>query len=226
MTNIPFTGEFKVTNEFGVKNSRYAAGFHTGIDLVGITSDKVYSPANGTINKTGSDKSYGLYVDIIDSFKHHHWLCHLKQINVSQGQKVTKASVVGIMGSTGNSTGPHTHYEIRTEKNKYGDVLNPAVYMGIPNEKGTYNSNDYKVEGEVYILKNNKNQLEMKTLNKNTNLRSEPTIKSKEKSLYLAGTTLYVLEPAVKNADGYIWDKVEIRVNHKQGYMINKNYRN
>ena len=65
---------------------------------------------------------------------------------------------------------------------------------------------------------------ELKTLARNTNLRSAPTT-SASKVLYLKNTTLYVLEPSVAEADGYIWDRVRIRVNGKEGYMINKNYK-
>ena len=64
----------------------------------------------------------------------------------------------------------------------------------------------------------------LKTLARNTNLRSEPNTKSSA-TLYLANTTLYVLESACATADGYTWDKVRIRVNGKEGYMINKNYK-
>lgn len=64
----------------------------------------------------------------------------------------------------------------------------------------------------------------LKTLARKTNLRSEPNTKSSA-TLYLANTTLYVLESGVAQADGYIWDKVRIRTNGKEGYMINKNYK-
>ena len=65
---------------------------------------------------------------------------------------------------------------------------------------------------------------ELKTLARNTNLRSAPTT-SASKVLYLKNTTLYVLQAGVAQADGYTWDKVRIRVNGKEGYMINKNYK-
>ena len=64
----------------------------------------------------------------------------------------------------------------------------------------------------------------LKTLARNTNLRSEPNTSAKA-VLYKANTTLYVLESAVAQSNGYTWDKVRIRVNGKEGYMINKNYK-
>lgn len=77
---------------------------------------------------------------------------------------------------------------------------------------------------EIYAEKK-KEEIILKTLARNTNLRNAPTTRGTNATLYLANTTLYVLEEAVANADGYVWDKVRIRVNGKIGYMINKNYR-
>lgn len=141
-TNLPFTGRFKVTCEYGRKGS-WAAGRHTGIDLVGLSSKTVYATCDGTVSRTGFDKSYGNFVVVKGNDGYYHWFCHLASISASTGQKVTRVSKLGIMGSTGNSTGPHTHYEIRTPENKYGKDISPAKYMGIPNIVGTYHSSEY-----------------------------------------------------------------------------------
>ena len=115
----------------------------TGIDLVGLSSKTVYATCDGTVSRTGFDKSYGNFVVVKGNDGYYHWFCHLARISVSTGQKVSRVTKVGIMGSTGNSTGPHTHYEIRTPENKYGKDINPATFMGLPNKVGTYHSSDY-----------------------------------------------------------------------------------
>lgn len=217
-TKICFTGDFRITCEYGRKGTAWKSGVHQGIDLVGVTNKKVYSICNGVIERAGYDKGgFGNYVRIKeDGTEKRIYLAHLDKIYVKVGQKVTYTTVVGLMGATGNATGPHTHVEIREFKNgKAVRKLNPASYMGIPNKLGMYNSSNYQILMQTMLLK---------TLAKNTNLRSEPNTKSSA-TLYLANTTLYVLQASVAQADGYTWDKVRIRVNGKEGYMINKNYK-
>lgn len=216
-SHIPLNGIFRITCEFMKKGSTWKAGFHTGVDLV--NDDRiVYSPTNGSVNNIAYDAYYGNYVDIIEPDRSHHWLCHLASISCNLGQEVTPTTEIGIMGETGQATGVHLHYEIRNESNHYGDVVDPCDYMMIPNEIGTYNEEDYRYFDDVSEM------AEMKTLKRNTNLRSEPTIHSKEKTLYIPKTTLFVIEKNVANNDGFLWDKVRIRVTGQEGYMINKNY--
>lgn len=223
-TKLPFSGDFKVTCEYGRKGTAWASGMHQGIDLVGITNKKVYAICPGVVERAGYDKGgFGNYVRIKeDGTENRIYLAHLDKIYVKVGQRLTYTTVVGLMGSTGNSTGPHTHVEIREFKNGVAvRKLNPATYMGIPNKVGTYNSANYQIKT---ISKPVEQAPVLKTLARNTNLRSEPNTKSSA-TLYVANTTLYVLQAGVAQADGYTWDKVRIRVNGKEGYMINKNYK-
>lgn len=221
-TKLPFTGDFKVTCIYGKKGTSWASGVHQGIDLVGITSKNVYAICSGVIERAGYDQGgFGNYVRIKeDGTENRIYLAHLDKIYVKVGQKVGYTTVVGLMGNTGNSTGPHTHVEIRQFQNGVAvKKLNPATYMGIPNVVGTYNSSNYQITTQATT----QTQV-LKTLARNTNLRSAPNTKASA-TLYLANTTLYVLEAGVTQADGYTWDKVRIRVNGKEGYMINKNYK-
>ena len=96
--------------------------------------------------------------------------------------------------------------------------------MGIPNKLGNYNSSNYQITNQVNTQTTTQLPI-LKTLARNTNLRNNPTTQGSTATLYLKNTTLYVLESSVKNADGYTWDKVKIRTNGKEGYMINQNYK-
>lgn len=154
ITRLPFNGQFKVTCIYLQKGNLWKSGFHQGIDLVGITNKSVYAICPGIVERAGWDPGgFGNYVRIKeDGTENRIYLAHLAKINVRVGQRVTYTTIVGIMGSTGNSTGPHTHVEIREFRN--GQIvrrLNPAEYMGIPNKKGIYNSRDYAIDTTKYL---------------------------------------------------------------------------
>ena len=215
-TNIPLTGKFRVTCEFK-KKGNWACGWHTGIDMV-CDNDKIYSSCDGEVTRTGWDNSYGNFIVVKnDADAKYHWFCHLSEIKVTKGQRVTRTSVIGIMGSTGNSTGKHLHFEIRNESNKYADNSNPADYMGIPNQLGTYDSNNYQLSNS-----NTSNIGSMvgttKVFAVKTNIRETPSL-SGIAHLYKANTTVKILEENVANADGYIWDKVQSIVTGRIGYV-------
>lgn len=215
-TNIPLTGEFRVTCEYRRKGN-WSAGWHTGIDLVG--DEKIYSSCNGEVTRTGYDKSYGNYIVIKnDADGRYHWFCHLSKISTGTGKKVSRTTVIGIMGSTGNSTGKHLHFEIRNVSNKYGDVINPADYIGIPNKVGSYNSANYQIS-EVVTTTNKTKVFAVKT-----NIRETPSLKGVA-HLYKANTTVEILQENVANADGYVWDKVKAIATGRVGYVARTNSR-
>lgn len=218
-TNIPLTGNFKVTCEYK-KKGNWLAGWHTGIDLVG--NEIIYGTCDGIVTRIDYDKSYGNFIVVKATDGRFHWFCHLSKVTCLLGQKISRTTKIGVMGSTGNSTGKHLHFEIRNSSNKYADTFNPAEYMGITNSIGTYNSANYQISN-TNAGSNTSGVL--KTLARKTNLRDKPTTEGSTATLYLENTTLYVLEAGIANNDGYVWDKVRIRVNGKEGFMINQNYK-
>lgn len=219
-TNIPLTGNFQVTCEYKRKGN-WACGWHTGIDLV-CDNHIIYGTCNGKVVRTGYDKSYGNFVVVQAPDGRFHWFCHLSSITCRVGQEISRTTHLGVMGNTGNSTGTHLHYEIRNASNKYADNSNPASYMGIPNKVGNYRTSNYQISSNAEP--STPTTPVLKTLARNTNLRSQPNT-SASAVLYLANTTLYVIQASVAKANGYTWDKVCIRTNGKEGYMINCNYK-
>ena len=212
-TNIPLTGKFRVTCEYKRKGN-WAAGWHTGIDMM-CDNDNIYSSCDGEVTRTGWDNSYGNFIVVKNSADgKYHWFCHLSKIKVSKGTKVSRTSVIGIMGSTGNSTGKHLHFEIRNASNKYADNSNPADYMGIPNQVGSYDSANY----QITTNSSNSNVGTKKVFAVKTNIREKPSL-SGVAHLYKANTTVEILEENVANADGYIWDKVKAVATGRVGYV-------
>lgn len=209
MTNLPITGIFNVTCEYGRKGN-WACGHHTGIDLTG--SDNIYATCNGEVTRTGYDKSYGNFIVVLNyEDKTYHWFCHLSKILVKVGTVVSRTNIIGIMGSTGNSTGKHLHFEIRKNSNKYGDDINPCDWLKIENKvKNNLISGNYNID--IVSINNPTKKInvgDIKKLNINTNIREYPNLTGKS-HLFMKNTTVKILETNVNNEDGYIWDKVQV----------------
>jgi len=112
---IPVSGAgFDRSSGFGARidpfTRRYA--FHSGIDFAGPYGAQVHATAPGTVIFVGNRGGYGNMVEIDHGMGIHTRYGHLSKIIVGVGSRVSKGSVVGRMGSTGRSTGPHVHYEI------------------------------------------------------------------------------------------------------------------
>lgn len=109
--------------------------FHTGIDLVGDTGSKVLSVRNGEITWAGWKNSYGNCVEIKhtgeDGKIFYTFYAHMRDnsICVSKGQTVVEGQVIGVQGSTGNSTGDHLHFEVRTNSGSNRYAIDPAPYL-------------------------------------------------------------------------------------------------
>lgn len=164
MTNLPFTGNFRVTCEYGKKGNFWSSGYHKGIDLVGNDTN-IYCSCDGVVKTASYDKGgWGYYVRVEENkTKNIHIFCHMAKgsIRVKVGQKVSRETILGKMGSTGNSTGAHLHFQIENSNNDR-TVLKPTTWLGIPNKVGTYNSKDYQLkEVEAMTAKDfkDKNQI-------------------------------------------------------------------
>lgn len=86
---------------------------HTGMDFTAKTGTDVYATGNGTVSFSGWKQGYGNTVCIDHGFGYSTLYAHLFQQLVSVGQKVKRGDIIGLVGNTGKSTGPHVHYEVR-----------------------------------------------------------------------------------------------------------------
>ncbi len=102
---------------------------HEGIDMAGSTGSPVYSTGDGTVVHAGWENGYGNLVRIRHAFGLETRYGHLSKIRVSVGQKVSRGDRIGDMGNTGRSTGPHLHYEVRTN----GNAVNPMTFIKAAN---------------------------------------------------------------------------------------------
>ena len=100
------------------------AKFHAGMDFSANIGTPVYATGNGVVKKAGWQSGYGKIIIINHGFGYETWYAHLNKYNVRVGQKVVRGEVIGEVGNTGKSTGPHLHYEVHVK----GKVVNPVNY--------------------------------------------------------------------------------------------------
>jgi murein DD-endopeptidase MepM/ murein hydrolase activator NlpD len=123
----PLGGQLEMTSPFGVRIDPFfhQPSMHTGMDFRANVGDPIYATAAGTVVKAGWDGGYGQMVEI----DHGEGLAtrygHMSQLGVRVGQRVRAGQVIGRVGSTGRSTGPHLHYETRVN----GEAVNPTRFL-------------------------------------------------------------------------------------------------
>lgn len=117
---IPVFGT--ITSPFGVRRGK---GTHTGIDIAAPTGTPIAAPADGVVIKAGTAPSYGKVIIIDHGNGYTTRYGHLSEFNCYPGDRVTKGDIIGYVGSTGYSTGPHLHYEVRIN----GIPVDPIRYM-------------------------------------------------------------------------------------------------
>jgi murein DD-endopeptidase MepM/ murein hydrolase activator NlpD len=103
--------------------------FHKGLDLEANYGTPVHATAAGTVASAEWDGGFGLKVDIDHGNGYHSWYAHLSRANVSAGERVTKGQLIALSGSSGESTGPHLHYQLMYQ----GQPIDPMPFLnGVP----------------------------------------------------------------------------------------------
>ena len=124
----PVRGKPRISSPFGPRIHPISKkrALHKGIDLAVPTGTQIYAPADGTVVNIWYDKSCGNGLKIAHGMGYETVYCHLQSVNVTNGAKVQKNSVIALSGNTGGSTGPHLHYAIK----KDGKFINPSDLIG------------------------------------------------------------------------------------------------
>ena len=123
----PMTGELEWTSGFGMRQDPFVRGpaMHTGLDIRADTGEPARATAAGTVTTAGWNGGYGRMVEVDHGNGFATRYAHLSAIDVEVGQVVRIGQVVGRVGSTGRSTGPHLHYETRVD----GDAVDPQRFL-------------------------------------------------------------------------------------------------
>ncbi|MFD9267294.1 transglycosylase family protein [Streptomyces goshikiensis] len=113
---------------YRVAGSSWSSGYHTGVDFPVPTGTTVKSVGSGQIVSAGWAGAYGYQVVIRHSDGRYSQYAHLSALSVKAGQQVSGGQRIGRSGSTGNTTGPHLHFEMRTGPG-YGTDIDPLAYL-------------------------------------------------------------------------------------------------
>ncbi|MFF8914295.1 peptidoglycan DD-metalloendopeptidase family protein [Streptomyces sp. NPDC015032] len=116
------------TTGYRASGSNWSSGSHTGIDFPVFTGTSVKAITSGTVVTAGWGGAYGNQVVIKHADGHYSQYGHLSSISVAAGQSVSTGQQIGLSGSTGNATGPHLHFEVRTGP-AYGSDINPIAFL-------------------------------------------------------------------------------------------------
>jgi murein DD-endopeptidase MepM/ murein hydrolase activator NlpD len=117
-----------VGTPYRMSGSMWSSGYHTGVDFVVPTGTSLKAVGAGTVVSAGWGGAYGNQVVIKLADGYYAQYAHLSSLSVSSGQTVTEGQQVGLSGATGNVTGPHLHFEIRTTPD-YGSDVDPVAYL-------------------------------------------------------------------------------------------------
>ncbi|MCX4820714.1 LysM peptidoglycan-binding domain-containing M23 family metallopeptidase [Streptomyces sp. NBC_01142] len=117
-----------ISTAYRASGAMWSSGYHTGVDFAAASGTSVKSVGAGTVVSAGWGGSYGNEVVIQHSDGSYSQYAHLSSLSVSSGESVTGGQQIGLSGSTGNSSGPHLHFEIRTGPS-YGSDVDPLAYL-------------------------------------------------------------------------------------------------
>ena len=123
----PIDGDIDLASPFGVRTDPFngSPAMHTGLDLHGETGEAVRATADGTVTSAGWSGGYGKVIDVDHGNGLSTRYGHLSAIDVHVGQTVRTGQIIGRVGSTGRSTGPHLHYETRVR----GEAVDPQKFL-------------------------------------------------------------------------------------------------
>lgn len=124
-TLAPVTGVLSAA--FGSRPDPFtgAREFHTGLDISAPSGHRIVAPANGTVVRAGWENGYGRFVQLSHGYGIATYYAHMEAIRVAEGQRVRRGDLIGLVGSTGRSTGPHLHYEVLVQ----GKPVDPLEYI-------------------------------------------------------------------------------------------------
>ncbi|HEY9738228.1 MAG TPA: M23 family metallopeptidase [Trichocoleus sp.] len=129
-SGLPLQGKAEVSSEFGLRRNPFGGSsyeMHQGLDFRGPIGRPVYATAEGTVVRAIAGNGYGKHIVIDHDYGYETLYAHLSDFNIEAGDKVQRGDLIGFLGNTGRSSGPHLHYGIY----RNGQPVNPRYYIKV-----------------------------------------------------------------------------------------------
>ncbi|MCB0712749.1 MAG: M23 family metallopeptidase [Ignavibacteriae bacterium] len=141
---VPIDGA-TITSGFGMRNHPILRGrrMHKGLDMAAPTGTSIYATGGGTVVFSGRKNGYGNTIIIDHGHGYTTLYAHCSKLLVEEGAKISRGDLIALVGSTGRSTGPHLHYEVRVN----GQHMNPEVFLSYTREQ----TEDLDVLADYYL---------------------------------------------------------------------------
>ncbi len=130
----PVAGDLSISSEFGLRSNPFGGrGYemHEGLDFAGPVGKPILATAEGIVVNAEYNSGYGNHVKIDHGYSYETLYAHLSELEVKLGDRIQRGDVVGYLGSTGRSSGPHLHYSIY----RNGQAVNPRYYLKLDKDK-------------------------------------------------------------------------------------------
>ncbi|NJM97747.1 MAG: M23 family metallopeptidase [Phormidesmis sp. RL_2_1] len=127
----PVAGNVEISSTFGIRRNPFGGSgyeMHQGIDFVGEQGDIIAATGDGVVTLSGSNGGYGISVMIDHGNGYETLYAHMSQTKVAAGDRIKRGQIIGYIGSTGRSSGPHLHYSLY----KDGVSIDPNTLMQLP----------------------------------------------------------------------------------------------
>lgn len=199
----PFDGIYVVTREFGECPGQYTRacrpdGSHNGRDYALPAGTPVLAAEDGTVTRADMDSSgYGIHIRIKNTLGGGTIYGHLSKTTVKAGQKVKAGEKIGYSGNTGNSTGPHLHFEVRTDINKCSSCVDPRTVL-----------DGVSIETVPLVGQVDGHQVAWESLN----VRLLPSMNGKVIGQMAAGDAVVFGCGEIVKADGHEWQEIRVYV--------------
>lgn len=126
---VPVHG--RITSEYGNRTNPVSGEYlmHSGVDIAADMGTEIRAAYNGVVSKTDSDNVSGNYISLVHTDGSETTYCHCSKIVAKEGDVVRAGETIALVGSTGRSTGPHLHFQIKID----GSTVDPLLYLPVEN---------------------------------------------------------------------------------------------